>query len=197
MRDSRIQILIVIGILSALALAQPQSIVVERRDDQLQIVAPRLHFITGQALEKLHNGSTVNYDLALTVSVEDAGSPAFFIKEQFVVSFDLWEEKYSVLQKGSEGRAISHLTAAMTEAWFLENMPIPVRSVPEKKSFVIKLVCSINEIEEDSGSKSDSGLTLAGLIEVFSRKKREAPLHWEASSGLLRLSELKNAKQNQ
>jgi len=197
MRYFRIQILSIIGILGAMALAQSQSLMVERRGDQLQIAAPRLHFLTGKALDKLHNGSTVNYVLALTVSEESGRSPVFFVKERFVVSFDLWEEKYSIVQKGSEGRAISHLSATMAEAWFLENVPIPVRAVPEKKPFVIKLECAINEIEEESEGKSDSGLTLAGLIEVFSRKKREEPLHWEASVGPLRLSELKNAGQIQ
>jgi hypothetical protein len=197
MRYFRIQILSIIGILGAMALAQSQSLMVERRGDQLQIAAPRLHFLTGKALDKLHNGSTVNYVLALTVSEESGRSPVFFVKERFVVSFDLWEEKYSIVQKGSEGRAISHLSATMAEAWFLENVPIPVRAVPEKKPFVIKFECSINEIEEESESKTDSGLTLAGLIEVFSRKKREEPLHWEASVGPLRLSELKNAGQIQ
>jgi hypothetical protein len=197
MRYSRIQILSIIGILGAMALAQSQSLMVDRRGDQLQIAAPRLHFLTGKALEKLHNGSTVNYILALTVSAENGRSPVFFIKKRFVVSYDLWEEKYSIVQKGSEGSAISHLSAAMAEAWFLENMPIPMRAVPEKKPFVIKLECAINEIEEESEGKSDSGLTLAGLIEVFSRKKREEPLHWEASVGPLRLSELKNAGQIQ
>jgi hypothetical protein len=47
-------------------------------------------------------------------------------------------------------------------------------------------------MDKDSpGSESVSGLTLAGLIDVFSRKKREEPPHWEALSGPLRLMDLK------
>jgi hypothetical protein len=38
-------------------------------------------------------------------------------------------------------------------------------------------------------------LTLAGLIDLFSRRGRETPPHWEASSGSLRLADLKDRKQ--
>jgi len=195
MRCRRILLLAIACILGALALAQSQPLIVERHGDYLHVAAPQLHFISGKALERLHNGSSVIYVLTLRAVMEHAGKPAFEIRERFVVSYDLWEEKYSVVQTGPDGRATSRLTAVMAEAWCLENMPMPVRAVPEGQPFMIRLECSIDESEEASGDKSDSGLTLAGLIDVFSRKRSEAPLRWNAAAGPMRLGDLKNIKQ--
>ena len=91
---------------------------------------------------------------------------------------------------------MSRLTAEMAEAWCLENMPIPVQEVPEKKAFVIRLMCSIKESEWENGGKSSSGLTLANLIEVFSRKEKEEPPRWEATSGPIRVDSLKDVERS-
>jgi hypothetical protein len=153
-----------------------------------------MRFIEGETLEKLHNGSTVAYVLSLAVATAQNAKPAFMLEERFVVSYDLWEEKYSVVQAGPAGRAASRLTAAMTEAWCLENMPIPLQAVPERQSFVIRLECSIEENESGAGGKSNSSLILARLIDIFSRKRKTEPPKREAVSGLLRLDDLKSSR---
>ncbi len=169
-------------------LAQSNSILLERHGDHLSVAAPQLHFISGKAAEKLQNGSTVTYVLMLTVAPEHSKKQTLHAK--FMVSYDLWEEKYSVV-KVPDGNAVSRLTAATAEAWCLENLPIPVRSISERQPFMIRLECTI---EEDAGKESDkaSGPIFADLIEIFSRKKQEAPLRWETVAGPFRLEDLKN-----
>ena len=125
-----ILLIAVAGMLSANAQEKSGSLVVENFGDHLRVSAPQMHFLDGKALEMLHNGSTVTYILTLTVAAEQAAKPAFRLQEQFLLSFDLWEEKYSVVQTGPEGRAASRLTPEMAEAWCLENMPIPLQAVP-------------------------------------------------------------------
>lgn len=63
---------------------------------------------------------------------------------------------------------------------------------------MIKLECWVAENEGDSGGESRSPLTLASLIDVFSRKGREVRPRWQAASGPLRLADLdgKNKKLN-
>jgi hypothetical protein len=199
MKGSRFRILLLAlaGILGTQASAQSPSLLVERHDGYLRVSAPQLHFLTGRALDRLHDGSTVTYAITLTAVAERSKKPAFLLQERFAVSFDLWEEKYSVVQIRQDGRAASRLTAAMAEAWCLENMPIPVPAVPDRQPFVIRLECSIDASEAENGSISGSGLTLAGLIDVFSRKRNEEPLRWQATSGPLRLSDLKSDRQSQ
>lgn len=173
-------------------LAQSSSILLERHGDRLDVTAPQLHFLSGKAVEKLQNGSTVTYVLTLTVSPENSKKQSFRLYEKFTVSYDLWEEKYSVV-KVTGGRAASRLTAVMAEAWCLENMPIPIRSIPERQPFMIKLECSIEEKGEKENGETFS-LTLPRLVEIFSRKKQEAPQWWEISAGPFRLEELKSSR---
>lgn len=190
----RVLLIAVAGILGASVVAKSSSLTAEHRGDHLQVRTVQMRFIEGEALERLHNGSTVAYVLSLSVAVGQNAKPVFLLEERFLVSYDLWEEKYSVVQAGPGGRASSRLTSAMAEAWCLENMPIPLQAVPERQSFVIRLECSIEENENENDRKHKSGLTLAGLIDVFSRKRKTEPPRWEAVSGLLRLDDLKSSR---
>jgi hypothetical protein len=191
-----ILLIAVAGILSANVLAKSMSLIVEHCGDHLRVSAPQMHFLEGKPLETLHNGSTVTYILSLAVIAEQAAEQTFLLQERFLVSFDLWEEKYSVVQAGSGGGGASRLTAAMTEAWCLERMSIPLRSVPERQSFMVRLECFI-ENEKENGGKSQSRLTLAALIDIFSRRSEAENLKWEAASKPLRLEDLKLVNQAQ
>ena len=171
-------------------LAQSISILLERHGDHLSVTAPQLHFISGKALEKLRNGSTIAYLLTLTVAPEHSRKQTLHAK--FMVSYDLWEENYSV-SRLPDGRTASRLTAAMAEAWCLENVTIPIRSVPERQAFMIRLECTVEEDERKENGET-SGPIFADLVDIFSRKKQEAPQRWEISAGPFRLEELKNGR---
>lgn len=192
---SRILLFAVVGILGIQLRAQSPILTVEQHGGFLKVIAPQFHFLTGKALDRLHDGAMVTYVITLAAITEQTQKPAFLLEERFAVSFDLWEEKYSVIQAQKNGRSASRLTAAMTEAWCLEQMPLPVSSIPEKDSFLIRLKCSVDTTNSDGAGKEGLELTLAGLIDVFSRKKSEAPLRWEAVSKPLHQSDLRNTKQ--
>ncbi len=170
------------------ALAQPAPLVVERRGNQIHVSAPQLHFLAGKPLERLTNGASVTYVLELSLSA--GGVAATRLQERFILSYDLWEEKFSVVQVGASGRSASHLSAAAAEAWCLDNMPLPLPAVNQEKPFSIRFECSYLE-GPDAGVEGNPSLTLAGLIDVFSRKKKEEPAHWEAVSKTIRLMDLK------
>jgi hypothetical protein len=186
--------LAVAGFLSSRAAAQSPSLVVERHGDYLHVAAPQLHFLEGRALQKLHDGATVIYVFTLTATAEHAHTPAIRLKERFAISFDLWEERYSVVRIGSNNRSASRLTATSAEAWCLDNMPVPVQAIPTQRSFMLRLECSVDESNDEDGDKNGPKPTLTGLIDIFSRKKSEGPLRWEATAGPLNLSELKSVK---
>jgi hypothetical protein len=192
MKNNRCQIAILTlcVLLCVGGLAQSISILLERHGDHLSVAAPQLHFISGKALEKLRNGSTIAYLLTLTVAPEHSRKQTLHAK--FMVSYDLWEENYSV-SRMPDGRAASRLTSAMAEAWCLESMAIPIRSVPERQPFMIRLECTV-EADEAKGSGEASGPIFADLVDIFSRKKQEAPQRWEISAGPFRLEELKNSR---
>ena len=196
MRADRYAILLIC--ISAIAwfqlLAQAPSLVVERQGNYLYAAAPRTHFLEGRILEQLHNGASVTFEFVLSLHADQRSRPVARLQERFAISFDLWEEKFSIVQLGAAGRSGSHLTAAQAEAWCLDAMPVPLPALPAEKSFVLKLVCRVMENDSSSSGEGRSGLSLAGLIDVFSRKGRDTPLRWEADSGFLRLTELKEKK---
>lgn len=174
--------------------AHPQALRLERVGDHLRVAAPQFHFLSGKAAEKLRNGSTVTFVLTMVIWPEHGRRIPLLRQDSFVVSFDLWEEKYSVAQKRPDGKSASRLSAAAAEDWCLENMAIPVHSIPERQSFMVRLECSVEENEKSDIGDNHSAITLASLIDVFSRRKEAAPIHWEVSAGPFRIEQLKNAK---
>jgi hypothetical protein len=188
----RIGMLTVCVLLCFDGLAQSIPIYPERHGDHLSVAAPQFHFISGKAVRRLQNGSTITYALQLSIVPEKSKKQTFQLLKQFMVSYDLWEEKYSVAGLPDGGSA-SRLAADNAEAWCLENIAIPIRSIPEREPFMIRLECSINEdIEKENGERS--GQIFADLVEIFSRKKKEPPQRWETVAGPFRLENLKSSR---
>lgn len=178
--------------LSAGLHAQPAPLTVERRGDLLHLSA-HLGFLEGKPLERLQDGATVTYVFVLTVAPA-GGAAVYRGEERFTVSFDLWEEKFAVVRAGAAPRSASHLSAAAAEAWCLDNLALPVPSLPPDKAFVIKLECRVEEPDDEAGAENRSALTLAGLIDIFSRKGREPEPRWQALSRPVRLADLTDRK---
>jgi hypothetical protein len=171
--------------------AQSSLLDVERDGDRLRIAAPQLRFLAGTPLQRLHDGRSVTYVFSVTLQVEHADRGGTRLTRQVVFSYDLWEERFSVVQVDAPKASASHLTAAGAEAWCLELLALPARSAPADKTFVVKLDCSWRE-EDAQPAEAPAATTLTGLIDVLSRKARAAPPHWEATSPPLRLADLKD-----
>jgi hypothetical protein len=167
-----------------------QSLTARIEGNQLHIAAPRLHFLAGQALNRLKDGATVKYELQLEAKVDRNGTVLARTQEQFAISYDLWEEKFAVTKLGSSPRSISHLSAAAAEAWCVDNITIPVAAIGASQPFWIRL----DYRADDSGPTTEadnSGFILTGLIDIFSRRTRSEQLHGSDEVGPLRLESLK------
>jgi hypothetical protein len=190
-RLNQFLLIALLGIFFVEAIAQAPLIVPERKGDFIHIVAPGLHFLSGKPMEKLRNGSSITYLMTLAAYTGTTRKPVAAMKETFVVSYDLWEERYSVVQSGSGGHSASRLTSASAESWCFENIRIPLRAIPNQRPFMLRFECSVEEDKENADGMDHSPLTLTGLIEVFGRKKSEAPFHIEAVGGPFRTADLK------
>ena len=153
----------------------------------LRVAAPQLRFLSGRILERLHNGAAVPFQFRLAAT--SGGRTLEQANARFVLSYDLWEERYSIQQTDAGKRAASHLTQDAAEVWCLENLELPVSALAGEKTFVLKLEIRAEEAKEDPADAKPS-FSMAGLIDVFSRKPREEPLRWSAISGLVRLQDL-------
>ncbi len=159
--------------------------------DYLEIAAPQLHFLTGQQLERLRNGATVPFDFQLTLSGAQGAPPLYRALERFVVSYDLWEERFSVVRLRSGHRSAPHLTATAAETWCLENIGIPANLVPADKTLWLKLEIRSAESKQVAAIPDEGGISLTTLVEIFSRPTRNPQDHWVRESAPFRLSDLR------
>jgi hypothetical protein len=182
-----------LGVAAALAVlvhlsGQPAPVTVERDGDLLRLRAPKLDLLSGAPLQRLHDGRSVTYVVTASIRIH-GGARVHGLTLEVIVSYDLWEERFSVVQRDDPKVGALHLTAAAAEAWCVDLLAMPVRAAPADRPFVVKLECSLRE-ENAPAADTPSATTLTGLIDFFSRKERSAPPRWEASSLPLRLAEL-------
>ena len=169
--------------------AQPTPLHVERDGEQLRLRAPQLNFLTGPPLARLHDGRSVTYVFSASIQNHRGGPRVHGLTREVIFSYDLWEERFSVVQRDDPKVAASHLTTAAAEAWCVDLLALPVRAAPADKAFVVRLECSLRE-ENAPAADAPPAATFTGLIDFFSRKEPSAPPRWEASSLPLRLADL-------
>src|SRR5215469_467383 len=88
---------LIVAFLSGLALAMlAEDLILESHDNRLEFLAPRVHFLSGKPLERLRNASEVPFDIQVTLWAGDHSHVSQKAFDEFVVSYDLWQETFSV-----------------------------------------------------------------------------------------------------
>jgi len=178
-------------VVSVAALLAAQSLIARIDGDQLHITAPRLHFLAGDALSRLRDGTTVKYELQLVARNDRNGRALARTQEQFGISYDLWEEKFAVTKLGSAPKSISHLSAAAAEAWCVDNITLPVAALGGSQALWIRLDYRTDDSATTTPDSQDSGFTLSTLVDIFSRRTRNEQIHGSEEVGPLRLDNLR------
>ena len=145
-----------------------------------------MRILEGRALERLHNGSSVPYDFQLQALAENKRTVLRRTASRFVFSYDLWEEKFAVTRVSEERRSASHLSAGAAETWALDHIMFRTSDLPRVATVWLKLEVRADDAERDPLA-TDSGISLADLIEVFSRTARPTQQKWTFESGPVRL----------
>jgi len=160
---------------------------------ELHITAPALHFLTGKSLSRLHDGAAVPFDFQLVVASGSKNNVVARSLERFVVSYDVWEEKFSVVRVRDLHKSSMRLSASGAEAWCLENIFIPAGGLPPHGPLWARLeIRSVESKDLGSGAvAANSGINLATLIEIFSRPTRPQQDHWFVESAPFELGSLK------
>jgi hypothetical protein len=82
----------------------------------VHVKAPGFRFIDGEPLARLKDGQPVRIDLRLGVLPKSRAPAVAEVRQIFVLSYDLWEERFAVAQTGNPPQSVSHLTSAAAEA---------------------------------------------------------------------------------
>ena len=116
---------------------------------------------------------------------------------RFALSYDIWEERYSVTKIGQfsdSRRSVSHLSAQAAEDWCVDKLMIDRSQVPADRDFYVQLDLRAEDPKDQSGIIGDPGINLTRLIEMFGRVPRSPQERWLFNSGPFRLPDLKKTE---
>lgn len=160
---------------------------------QLKISAPRLSFISGKALDRLHDGAPVPFALQASLYLDRLAPPVTRDIERFVISYDLWEGKFAVTLLGPRRRTSTQPTTVAAETWCVGELALPTTGLNETQPFWVRLEVRAEDPARNT-APSDEPMSLARLIDLFSRRGRGEERRVEAEAGPFRLADLKRAE---
>ncbi len=178
--------------------AAADTLAVRLDGDYLRVSLPHIDFLTGKPLARLKDGGSVAFVGQVSITLTpDSLSPVARSVARFAMSYDIWEERFSVTkigQSSSSRRAQSHLSAQAVENWCLDNLAIDRSDVPTERPFYVQLDLRAEDPRDQLGIIGDPGINLTRLIELFGRAPRSPQERWLFSSGPFRLADLKKTE---
>jgi hypothetical protein len=178
--------------------SSPQSMTVRLDGDYLRITLPHLDFLKGKSLERLKDGASVAFIGQLSIGTSpNSLTPIARAVARFALSYDIWEERFSVTKIGQSPdsrRSASHLSQQAAENWCLDNMVIDRSQLPADKDFYVQLDLRAEDPRDQLGIIGDPGINLTRLIELFGRAPRSPQERWLLNSGPHRLGDLKKTE---
>ena len=167
-----------------------QSITAHRAGDALAVRAPTFTFIKGEPLVRLKDGRGLRVDLELSVLPGPGGVAAAQARQVFILSYDLWEERFAVTQVGVPSRSIANRTAGEVEGWCLEQLTVPIASLGSlggDRPFWIRLASRVLDGDIASSGGDTEGFTLRALIDALSRRRKDNVWTHTVEAGPFRL----------
>ncbi|MBM3786433.1 MAG: hypothetical protein FJW30_18905 [Acidobacteria bacterium] len=163
-----------------------------RHDDGvLRVSAPgNLHFIEGPVLKRLQDGAGLVFSLQLTLSTDQFRTVSRRQVERFVVSFDLWEEKFAVTRLGLVKQQTSHLSRDAAERWMFDHAGLSLHGLRGDSPNWVRTELRVDDPRDSGGFILDPSLTLARLVDWFGRAPRGEASRWAWERGPFRLNEL-------
>ncbi len=167
-----------------------QSITVTTAGGVVRVQAPGFRFIDGEPLARLKDGQSMRVDLELSVLAKPGGAAAAQRRQTFVLSYDLWEERFAVTLADVPPRSISHLTSTAAEAWCVQQLAVPVSALGalgQNLPFWVRLEYTV--LNGSSAARDDGGFTLRGLIDLLSQRRKAGEALHAIEAGPFRVQE--------
>lgn len=164
---------------------------------RIRVAAPQLRFLTGKPLERLRNGAPAPFAIQLSASTDRWSTVVQRDIQRFMLSYDLWEERFAAVKAGSPRHSASHLTERAAEAWCINEVSLTPAGIGENQPFWVRLdVRSENPAEQAELDRQDA-MSLTRLIELFSRRTRGELARWSLEAGPVLIAELRRAADRQ
>ncbi len=164
--------------------------VLRRDDGVLRVAAPSLHFLEGKTLRRLQDGAGLVFSLQLSISSDQFRTFDRRQVERFVVSFDLWEEKFAVVRLGLAKQQASHLSKDAAERWLFDHTGVSLFGLPVGTPHWVRAELRADDQKDLTGFLLDPTVTLTRLVEWFGRAPRGDTQRWALDQGPFRLEEI-------
>jgi hypothetical protein len=167
-----------------------QSVTVSVADGLLHVRVPALTLIKGEPLARLKDGRSVRVDFDLAVLPKAAAPATAQARHTFVLSYDLWEERFAATHVTTPARSASHLTQRDVEAWCLERVTVPVAALGRQgrdTPIWVRLEYRVQDSDRARSADDDPGFTLRGLIDRLSQRQAGDPLRGAIDGGPFKL----------
>ncbi|HEY1759613.1 MAG TPA: hypothetical protein VGG72_29840 [Bryobacteraceae bacterium] len=171
-----------VAFLSGLALAMvAEDLILKHRDNRLEFSAPHTDILTGQPLARLRNAAEVPFVIKTTLWSGNKSHVFSSAVDRFIVSYDLWEQTFSVVKAAAPRKSVSHLTASAVRDWCVSQMSLDTTGLSGNEPLWARLEIRAEEPPRDGSPWGDSvnsaGISLPALIEIFGRPAGGQP-HW-------------------
>jgi hypothetical protein len=191
---SRLLILVIAILAAETDLAAQRRLAPRLEGSQIRVTAPQLHFLKGEPLDRLMNGASVTFEFRLIIREGPSGATLSNARQRFVMSYDLWEERFAITKLDNAPRSVSHLTAVAAEAWCLENVSVAADRLTDNRVFWLRLEFHAENPLDSAQQSENSGITLSGLVDIFSRRGQDEQPRGYEEDGPFRLSDLRKTK---
>lgn len=167
-----------------------QAVTVSRVADAIVVRAPGFTFVKGEPLVRLKDGRSVRVELDLSVLPKPGDPAAARSRQTFVLSYDLWEERFAATLVGPPAKSAAYLTSTGAEAWCLEQLTVPVAALGRlgrEQPFWIRLGYQVLDGGGPAGGDDDAGFTLRALIDALSSRRKATAWTHAIEAGPFRL----------
>jgi hypothetical protein len=189
--------LVAAALLLSANLGAVESLAVHLDGDYLRVSLAHVDFLKGKPLDRLRDGASVAFigQISITTSPNSL-TPVARAVARFALSYDIWEERFSVtkLQAPGSRRTQAHLSAQAAENWCLDNLVIDRGQLPADKPFYVQLDLRVDDPRDQLGIIGDPGINFTRLVEILGRPPRSPQERWLYNSGPLRLADLKRTE---
>lgn len=175
-----------------------EELILRAQESRIEFSAPGVRLLTGKPLERLtKTAKAVPFDFQVTIA---AGRPERVVKrsvQRFVISYDIWQEDYTVNRLMSPARSLAHVSARQAEAWCFQEMTVEVNGIAPKEQIWAEM--DIRAVDDRDARLfgagiGESGINLTPLLELFSRPASTEQPHWKLEAGPYTLEQLRRGR---
>lgn len=177
-----------------------QALSVRVDGDYLCVKAPSLKFLTGKPLDRLRYGNTVPYIAQFTVSTGDPKIVRARALARFAISHDIWEDmttgfRATLVTSDPKNRpSIKNVSPEAAQSWCLEQLKVNLNQVPGDRPIWVRLEVRSEDPLQDKGIIGEPGISLSGLIALFSRPVKDEQFHWYKEDGPFTVENLRRSR---